>query len=104
LTETDNDLKNFMKLYESEQVEESEEYRAVLTLLNCAEMKVEKISNGIKKEDFDKAEKALWEKYPLVKAVCHNFASSAFDKPSEAIKELVRYVDLNEKGDNEKSN
>ena len=97
LTETDNDLKNFMKLYESEQVEESEEYKAVLTLVNCVEMTIEKISNGIKKEDFDKAEKALWEKYPLVKAVCHNFASNAFDKPSEAIKELARYVDSMEK-------
>ena len=97
LTETDNDLKNFMKLYESEQVEESEEYKAVLTLVNCVEMTIEKISNGIKKEDFDKAEKALWEKYPLVKAVCHNFATNAFDKPSEAIKELARYVDSMEK-------
>ena len=97
LTETDNDLKNFMKLYVSEQVEESEEYRAVKTLVNCAEIKVEKISNGISKEDFDKAEKALWEKYPLVKAVCHNFGSSHFDKPSEAIKELARYVEFMEK-------
>ena len=97
LTETDNDLKNFMKLYVSEQVEESEEYRAVKTLVNCAEIKVEKISNGISKEEFDKAEKALWEKYPLVKAVCHNFGSSHFDKPSEAIKELARYVEFMEK-------
>ena len=97
LTETDNDLKNFMKLHEEEQVENSEEYKSVLTLVNCADIKVEGISNGIKKEDFDKAEKALWEKYPLVKAVCHNFGSSHFDKPTEAIKELARYVDFIEK-------
>ena len=97
LTETDNDLKNFMKLYESEKVEESEEYKAVKTLVNCAEIRVEKISNGISKEDFDKAEKALWEKYPLAKAVCRSFGTSHFDKPSEAIKDLARYVDLIEK-------
>jgi hypothetical protein len=97
LTETDNDLKNFMKLHEEEQVEDSEEYKSVLTLVNCTEIRVEGVSNGIKKEDFDKAEKALWEKYPLVKAVCHNFGSSHFDKPTEAIKELARYVDFIEK-------
>jgi len=66
-------------------------------LMNCADMKVEGISNGIKQEDFEKAEKALWEKYPLVKEVCHNFASSYFEKPSESIKELARYVDFIEK-------
>ena len=87
-----------MKLYVSEQVEESEEYKAVKTLVNCAEIKVEKINNGISKEDFNKAEKALWEKYPLVKAVCRSFGSNHFDKPSEAIKDLARYVDLIEKG------
>jgi hypothetical protein len=97
LTETDNDLKNFMKLYEEEQVEDSEEYKAVLTLMNCADMKVEGISNGIKQEDFEKAEKALWEKYPLVKDVCQSFCSSKFEKPSESVKELARYVDFIEK-------
>jgi len=97
LTETDNDLKNFMKLYEKEQVEDSEEYKAILTLVNCVDIKVEKISNGIKKEDFDKAEAALWEKYPLVKQVCHNFASSYFERPDDSIKELARYVDFMEK-------
>ena len=65
--------------------------------MNCAEIRVEKISNGISKEDFDKAEKVLWEKYPLVKAVCRSFSSNYFDKPSEAIKDLARYVDLIEK-------
>jgi len=98
LTETDNDLKNFMKLYEEEQVEDSEEYKAVLTLMNCVDIKVEGISNGIKQEDFEKAEKALWEKYPLVKDVCQSFCSSKFEKPSGSVKELARYVDFIEKG------
>ena len=105
LTKTDNDLKKFMELYKQEQVEEDYKLKAVLGLCNTVNIKIDPIHNGINKEDFDKAEKVLWDKYPLIKDCVHNLPSNDFlgKEVSVTVKELARYVDFIERESNEAS-
>ena len=74
-------------------------------LCNTVNIKVDPIHNGIKKEDFDKAEKVLWDKYPLIKDCVHNLPSNDFlgKEVSVTVKELARYVDFIERESNEAS-